>query len=107
MTWKPYLAVLILVAGVLSGLYLRGLYEEAGQADILRQQIKAAAERQDEQNAIAQAAEDRLRADRENLATLNRKWNAIRANKDRAPCQLDADALRMLRDADAPNNSAR
>lgn len=102
--WKLAVFAAVAVWLSLAGYWLKGVVEEAGQADLLRQQIKATAKRIGEQNAIAKQAEAELQADRAALATLNKKWTAIRAQKDRAACQLDADAVRVLRDA-APGHA--
>ncbi|AWM37009.1 hypothetical protein GobsT_50940 [Gemmata obscuriglobus] len=104
---KPYLIALGVLALLLFGGWMKGIYDEAGQADILRQQIAATAERIDRQNALAKKAEAEMQADRLALATLNKKWTAIRAQKDRAVCQLDADAVRVLKDASAAHPAAR
>lgn len=104
---KPYLVALGVFALLLLGAYAKGIYDEAGQADLLRQQIAATAERIDRQNAVAKRTEDDLQAARQNLATLNKKWNAVRAQKDRTVCRLDADTLGVLRAATAAHPAAR
>ena len=107
MTWKPYLIGLGVLALLLFGGWMKGIYDEAGQADLLRQQIKATAERIDTQNAVAKRAEAQMQADRTTIAALNKKWTAVRANKDRAVCQLNADAIRVLKDASSGDAPAR
>lgn len=96
-----------ILALLLLGGYAKGIYDEAGQADVLRKQIAATAERIDHQNAIAKKTEAQLQAYRQTFATLNKKWNAVRANKDRAVCQLDPDTIGVLKDASSDRTSAR
>lgn len=107
MTWKPYLIAFGVLALLLFGAYAKGIYDEAGQADLLRKQIAATVKRIDEQNAVAVKAEAQIQSDRATIAAINKKWNAIRAQKDRTACQLDAGAIRVLKDASAANATAR
>ena len=107
MILKPYLIPLAVLALLLLGGWAKGVYDDAGQADVLRKQIAATAERIDRQNAVATKAEAAAQADRQALATLNRKWTATRAQNDRAACRLDADALRVLQDASGDDPAAR
>jgi hypothetical protein len=93
------LAAVVLV--FVGGYFVKGKIEEAEQADILRQQIKAQIERQDvlAENAKRTEAElARIRAEKTNT---DREWDKIRAEKP-ATHLLDARRIRLLRDATAP-----
>lgn len=89
----------------LGGYFVKGKIEEAEQADLLRQQIRAQIERQDALTAIARRTEDELTRARAANANLNRRWNTLRAEKP-DPCLLDADRIGLLRDATAPLGEA-
>lgn len=100
--WK---VAAVCAAGIwlsLAGYWMKGLVEEAGQAQVLREQIKANRDAQDKINAVARAAETQLAAERRKAAELNRKWKAIRETESHAVCTLDDDTLGLLRDATVP-----
>ena len=97
----------VALALLLTGAYVQGKFEEAEQAEVLRTQIKDMTARLDKANTKAVEAEAEIQADRDALATLTRKWTRTRADKDRAPCQLDPDALGVLRGATADRAPAR
>lgn len=86
----------------LAGYWLKGVVEEAGQAEVLRGQIKANLEAQDKINTVARAAETQLASERRKAAELNRKWKVIRETESHAVCTLDDDTLGLLRDATGP-----
>ena len=104
---KPYLIALGAFALLLVGGWMKGVYDEAGQSDLLRQQIAATAKKIDQQNTVAKQTEVELQASQRAFATLNKKWTAIRAQKDRAVCQLDTDTVRVLKDAGSLHPAAR
>jgi Tfp pilus assembly protein PilO len=88
-----------------AGFFIKGKFEEAAQADILRQQIKAQAEKQDDMKAKAEAAEAVLSALRRNQSDINRKWNQIRA-QDPSLCLLGDSRVGLLREATGPAGEA-
>lgn len=88
-----------------AGFFIKGKFEEAAQADILRQQIKAQAEKQDDMKAKAEAAEAMLAALRRNQSDINRKWNQIRA-QDPSLCLLGDSRVGLLREATSPAGEA-
>jgi hypothetical protein len=89
----------------LGGYYVKDKIDEAAQADLLRQQIKAQVERQDVLTDIARRTEKELAMIRAANSKLNRRWSSIRAEKPN-PNLLDADRIGLLRDATAPLGEA-
>lgn len=103
--WKLGAIAAAVVVIFNAGFYVSEKFEEAAQADILRQQIKAQTEKQDSMAAKAEAAEAELSALRRNQSTINRKWNQIRA-KDPSLCLLGDSRVGLLRDATGPVGEA-
>lgn len=99
---KPVAACAVVVWLFLAGFWLKGVVAEAGQADVLREQIKASREAQEKLNGIATAAEAKLAAERQQAAELNRKWRKTREAENRAVCPLDDDTIGVLREATRP-----
>lgn len=89
----------------ISGYFVKDKIDEAAQADLLRQQIKAQIERQDAMAATARATEAERDAWRQRFATLNRKWSEIRAQEPNS-CLLGDSRIGLLRDATAPLGEA-
>ncbi len=102
MWWQSVAACAVVIWLSLAGYWLKGVVAEAEQADVLRGQIKANREAQDRINAVAQAAETTLAAERQKAAELNRKWRKTRDAETRAVCALDDDTLGVLREAARP-----
>lgn len=100
--WKLPLACALAIWLLLAGYWLKGLVEEAKQAETLREQVKANAAAQDRINGIAAETETKLAANRRREAEINRKWNTIREAESRAVCTLDDDVISLLRDATVP-----
>ncbi len=98
---KYSLAVALLVVCFVAGMWVKGKFEEAEQADLLRQQIAAQVKRQDDINAIAHRLEADLAKARQRSNNINRKWSVIRA-KNPSDCVLDDGRIRLLRDATTP-----
>lgn len=99
--WKIGLIALAVVAAFGTGTYLKGKFEEAAQAKLLRAQIEATAKRQAEVEAVARAAEAALLTERQKSAMLSKKLGGIRASQTHSVCKLDPDVIGLLRDATA------
>lgn len=91
----------------LLGFYIKGKFEEAEQAAVLRQQIKAGIERQDRINQIARDTEAALLTERQKSAMLKQKWSALRGDKNRTVCTFDADTVGLLRTATSAGDAPR
>lgn len=102
---KALAAVAAVIFVFLGGYRLKATVEEARQADVLRQQIRGMVERQDAAAITARATEAELARIRAANANLNRKWNAVRAEKP-DPCLLDDRRVGVLRDATGPSGDA-
>jgi Tfp pilus assembly protein PilN len=102
---KAGAAVAVVVLIFVGGYFVKGKIEEAEQADILRQQIKAQIERQDVFAAAAKRTEDELARIKAEKSKTNREWDKIRAEKP-ATHLLDDRRIRLLRDATAPMGEA-
>jgi hypothetical protein len=89
----------------LGGYYVKDKIDEAAQADLLRQQIKAQVEQQDALTAKAAATEAERDAWRQRFGNLNRKWSVIRAQEPDT-CPLGDSRIGLLRDATAPLGEA-
>ncbi len=101
------IVLFILVGSYGLGAYVRGKFEKAALADKLQEQIKTTNELLKEQTDKAIAIEGVLQTQRQNYATLNRKWNSIRASKDRNVCLLDASTISLLQSAGSGSTDAR
>lgn len=95
------LLALAVLSVFLGGYFVKGKIEEAEQADVLRQQIRAQVQRQDELAAKAEAVEAELANLRQKQSTINRKWNQLRAQES-SPCLLGDSRIGLLRDATGP-----
>lgn len=102
---KYGLAVALLVVVFVAGLWVKGKFEEAEQADILRQQIAAQVKRQDDINAASHRLEAELAKARKRSDNINRKWSVIRAENP-FNCVLDDSRIGLLRDATSPAGKA-
>lgn len=80
-------------------LWIDGKFEDAAQADILRKQIAANVEKQDEITARAEKAEADVLTEKEKYANLQRQWRKIRASENHSVCALDGDTIGLLREA--------
>lgn len=104
MTWPQSVWIrvgavaLAVLALLLIGGYVRGKFEEADQAQLLRQQIKDGIERQ-RTECRGQGNRGKIADHAQQYAVLNNKWGDIRAKKDRNVCQLDADTVSLLKAA--------
>lgn len=105
--WKLGLVALAVVALFNLGSYVRGKFDEADQAQLLRKQIAATAEKQDRMNDVAKHAEAALLTERQKSAMLGKKLGAIRASQTRPVCNLDTDVLGLLRDATGSPHAPR
>lgn len=95
------LLTLAVLSVFLGGYFVKGKIEEAEQADVLRQQIRAQVERQDKLAAKAEAVEAELAVLRQKQSTINRKWSELRAQEP-SPCLLGDSRIGLLRDATGP-----
>ena len=97
--WKIGLVAAAILLVFDAGYYVKGKFDEADQAEVLRDQIRADRTEQDRVAGVAKAAEADLLAQRQKLANLNKRWSAYRAQKDHTDCRLDPDAIGLLKDA--------
>ena len=106
--WIRIAIVLSMIAASYGlGTYVKGKFEKAALADKLQEQIAAANEQIELKNALAVKTEADLQTERAANAELNRKWNKIRASKDRSVCLLDADTISLLQSAGSGSADAR
>ena len=100
--WKVGLIALAVITVFDAGYFLKGKFEEANQAQLLREQIKTTREEQERVNGRATRAEKDLLLERQKYASLAKKWSVIRDAENHSVCLLDADTLSLLRDAAKP-----
>ena len=101
--WKMGITAVAIIFLFNAGFSVKGKFDEAAQADILRDQIKAATAKNDQLQKIAVKTEAKEAADRQVISSLQQQWSADRAKKKSPDCPLSSDSLSLLGQATVPH----
>lgn len=99
--WKAGIILALLAFQDFVVWHVKDKFDQAAQAEALKAQIEATAEKQKAVEAQAAEAEAALLTERKKTAILNQKWGAYRAT-NHTDCKLPDGAIGLLEDASSP-----